>query len=77
MSKLSQITRKHVFITVLLAIALVFSYLAGTISVDARWFEQYGTRATTNQIAAVSSAVSLLLLGEEDEVTVFLPLIVR
>ena len=77
MKKLSQITRRHVFITVLLAIAMVFSYLAGTISVEARLFMQDETRATNSQIAAVSAAVSLLLLGDEDGVTVFLPLIVR
>lgn len=76
MSKLSQITCRHVILTLLLAFAMVLSYLAGTISVEARWFAQDETRATTNQIAAVSAAVSLLLMEEEVE-NIYLPLIVR
>lgn len=70
------VTRRYLFLAVLLAIAMVFSYLAGTISVEARWFEQIEDRATTSQIAAVSAAVSLLLLDEDDGI-IFLPLIVR
>jgi len=54
------ITRRQVFFTLLLVCAMVISYLAGTFSVEARWFGKEETRATTNQIAAVSSAVSLL-----------------
>lgn len=76
MSKPSRIARWQVILTLLLASAMVVSYLAGTISVEARWFEQDETRATTDQIAAVSAAVSLLLLEEEGEY-IFLPLIVR
>lgn len=77
MKKPSQITRRQVLITLLLAIAMVFSYLAGTISVEARLILQDETQATTKQIAAVSAAVSLLLMGDEDEVNLFLPLIMR
>lgn len=77
MSKQTHITRRHVFFILMLACAMLVSYLAGTISVEARWFEQEETRATTNQIAAVSSAVSLLLLGDEEENSIFLPLIIR
>jgi len=71
------ITRRQVFFTLLLVCAMVISYLAGTFSVEARWFGQEETRATTNQIAAVSSAVSLLLMGDEDENSIFLPIIIR
>jgi hypothetical protein len=61
----------------LLVFAMVLSYLAGTISVEARWFEQNETRAATDQIAAVSAAVSLLLLGKSQGENIFLPLIMK
>jgi hypothetical protein len=69
-------TRRYLFLTILLAVAMIVSYLAGTVSVEARWFAQDEDRATTSQIAAVSAAVSLLLLDEEDSM-IFLPLVVR
>lgn len=77
MSKLSRSTRWQVAIIILLALAMAVSYLAGTISVEARWFSQDNERATTNQIAAVSAIVSLLLLGEEEGGIIYLPIIVR
>jgi len=55
------VTRRYLFLTILLAFAMVLSYLAGTVSVEARWLAQDEDRATTGQIAAVSAAVSLLL----------------
>ena len=76
MSKSSQINFKHILLTILLVFVMVLSYLAGTVSVEAR-FTQDGTRATTNQIAAVSAAVSLLLLGNGQGETLYLPLIVK
>lgn len=82
MNKLNHFTRRKVFITLLLTIVMVLAYLAGTISVEAGWFTQEETRATTNQKAAVSAVISLLLLnGEVDQESVplhiYLPLIVR
>ena len=77
MSKFYRVNFKHILLTILLVFAMVLSYLAGTISVEAR-FAQDGTRVvTTNQKAAVSAAVSLLLLGNGQSETLFLPLIVR
>lgn len=77
MRKPEQLSRRHIFLTILLALTMIVSYLAGTISVEAGWFMQEESRATTAQIAAVSSAVSLLLLGEDDDGIIFLPLFMR
>jgi len=76
MNKLRQSKLKHVFLAILLAFAMVVSYFAGTISVEAR-FVLDEILATTNQTAAVYSAVSLLLLGNAQGETLFLPLMVR
>ena len=77
MGRLRQVNFKHVFLIILLAIGLILSYLAGTISVEARFMND-GTRIVTiNQKAAVSAAVSLLLLGNGQSETLYLPLIVR
>jgi hypothetical protein len=77
MRKSSRINFKHVLLLMLLAFALILSYLAGTISVEAGWFRQDENRATTNQIAAVSAVVSLLLTGNGQEDILFLPVIIR
>lgn len=74
MRKTKQIIFKQVFLTLLLAFAMILSYLAGTISVEAQ-ISQSATRATTNQIAAVSAAVTLLLSGTGQTETIYLPLI--
>lgn len=77
MNKSSRITFRRVLLLLLLALAMILSYLAGSISVEAGWFEQIENRATTNQIAAVSAAVSLLLMGNGQEEILFLPMIMR
>lgn len=77
MNKPGQISYRHVIIAILLAVAMLAAYFAGTISVEARWLTPGETRATTNQKAAVSAAVSLLLLGSQQAENTFLPLIVK
>ena len=77
MNPSSQISYKHVILVILLSFAMLGAYFAGTISVEAKWLEPAETRATTNQKAAVSAAVSLLLLGGQQDETIFLPLIVK
>lgn len=77
MNKPGQISYRHVIIAILLAVAMLAAYFAGTISVEARWLTPSETRATTNQKAAVSAAVSLLLLGSQQAENTFLPLIVK
>jgi len=72
-----QVTYKHVILVILLSFVMLAAYFAGTISVEAQWLEPAETRATTNQKAAVSAAVALLLLGGKQEETIFLPLIVK
>lgn len=76
MNKFYRVNFKHILLTLLLVFALVLSYLAGTISVEAK-FSLGETQATTNQISAVSAAVSLLLLGSGQGETLYLPLIVK
>ena len=77
MSKISQFNLRHNLLSILLVFAMVLSYLAGTVSVEAR-FMQDGTRyVTINQESAVSAAVSLLLLGNGQNETFFLPLIMK
>jgi hypothetical protein len=76
MSKINKINSKHVFLILLLAFALLLSYLAGTISVEAQ-IALNETRMNSNQIAAVSSAISLLLLGNDHGETLFFPLIMK
>jgi hypothetical protein len=77
MNKINWINSRQVLLIILLVFALALSYLAGAISVEARWFEQNETRATTDQIAAISAAVSLLLLGNGQGESLFLPLILK
>jgi hypothetical protein len=76
MIKTNRIRRNHIIMTLLLVFAMFLSYLAGTIFVEAK-SEQSETRATTEQIAAVSAAVSLLLLGDRKGESLFLPIIMR
>ena len=77
MSHSRQITPKHILIAVLLAAAMLVAYFAGTISVEAKWLAPAETRATTNQIAAVSAAVSLLFTSGQPAENIFLPLITK
>jgi len=76
MKKPIHISYRHIFTVVILTAAMLVAYFAGTVSVEASWFTQTGTRATANQKAAVSAAVSLLL-GEKNTETIFLPLVVK
>ena len=77
MRKVSQFNFKHILLSILLVFAMVLSYLAGTVSVEAG-FMQDGTRfVTINQESAVSAAVSLLLVGNGCDETFFLPIIMK
>ena len=77
MNKSSQINFRRVLLSLMLIFAMALAYLAGTISVEAKWFQQDGDRANTNQISAISAAITLLLLDDESPDIIFLPLIMR